>query len=296
MNTYTITGATGNTGKPIALGLLDKGHKVRIVSRSREKARELISKGAELFEGDHSDVELLKRAFNGVDAVYAMIPFNPAPDNYLDFQMSYINPMVEAIKVTGVRYVVTLSSVGAHLTTGAGVVEGVAIMEKHLNAIEHLNVMHLRPSYFMENTLAQVGAIKAMGMMASPVKGDLKFPMVATRDIAATGLAQLLSLNFSGKNHHYVLGSRDVSYDEIASIYGETIGKPDLKYLTVSYEDGKNALMQAGFSQNGAERMVEFVKSLNEGRVFEQALRSSDNTTPTSIEEFASVFKMVYNS
>jgi len=53
----------------VTLGLLEKGHTVRIISRSPDKARELVSKGARLFEGDLYDVELLKRAFSRADAV-----------------------------------------------------------------------------------------------------------------------------------------------------------------------------------------------------------------------------------
>ncbi|MCB0806775.1 MAG: NmrA family NAD(P)-binding protein [Bacteroidales bacterium] len=296
MNTYTITGATGNTGKPIAMGLLEKGHKVRIISRSKEKAQELIDKGAELFEGDQSDTSLLKKAFDGADAVYAMIPFYPPAEDYFAFQMNHVNAMAVALKVSGVKYVVSLSSVGAHMKQNAGVVQGVQQMEDKFNDIEGLNVMHLRASYFMENTLGQVGAIKHMGAMASPVKGDLKFPMVATRDIAQKALKHLSELGFTGKNHEYVLGSRDVSYDEVAQIFGKLIGKPDLKYITVSYDDGAAALKQMGFGESAANRMIEFVKSLNEGKVLEETTRTKQNTTPTSIEDFAQVFKAVYHS
>lgn len=73
---YVIAGATGNTGKPIVLSLLEAGKKVRIISRDAKKAKELIDKGAELFIGDTSDAELLKKAFNGATAVYAMIPMD----------------------------------------------------------------------------------------------------------------------------------------------------------------------------------------------------------------------------
>jgi uncharacterized protein YbjT (DUF2867 family) len=294
MKTYTITGATGNTGKPITLGLLAKGHKVRIISRSNEKSKELTDKGAELFEGDQSDISLLKKAFEGVDAVYAMVPFNHNAEDYFAFQMIHVNAMTVALKEAGVKNVVSLSSIGAHLKQKAGVVQGLQQLEDKFNGIDGLNTMHLRASYFMENTLGQAGAIKQMGVMASPVKGDLKLPMVATQDIAGMALSYLLALNFTGKNHEFVLGSRDVTYNEVAEVYGEAIGKPDLQYITVSYEDGAKAMIQMGLSENAANRMMEFVQSLNEGMVLEETDRTPKNTTPTSIEDFAQVFKAVY--
>ncbi|MEI6899837.1 MAG: hypothetical protein WCL00_08165, partial [Bacteroidota bacterium] len=193
-----------------------------------------------------------------------------------------------------VKYIVTLSSVGAHLEEGAGVVQGLERMEKAFNAISGISIRHLRATYFMENTLAQVGSIKFMGAMASPVFGDLKVPMVATKDIAAVGLKRLAELNFSGSSYEYVLGQREVSYNEIASIYGKIVGMPDLKYIAVPYEDAVNAMMGMGMGASVSTKLVEFVKSMNEGKVLSDAVRTPENTTPTSIEEFAEFFKMVF--
>jgi uncharacterized protein YbjT (DUF2867 family) len=303
MKTYAIIGATGNTGKPITLGLIGKGHKVRIISRSALKAKALVnnasptpgSQPAEIFEGDSSDVNLLKKAFAGADAVYAMVPFNPMAPDYFAFQLSHVNAMAEALKATGVKYAVTLSSVGAHLKAGAGVVQGLQKMEETFNAIPGLNTMHLRATYFMENILGQIGAIKQMGAMGSPVKANAPFPIVATKDIAAVALNNLLKLGFTGKNHDYVLGQRDVTYNEIATVMGKAIGKPNLKYYAVSYEDGAKAMIQMGMGESVVSRMMEFIKAMNEGKVLEETKRTSANTTPTTLEEFTHVFKVVYN-
>jgi len=96
MKTYAIIGATGNTGKPITLGLLGQGQKVRLISRSAAKAKALVNSASpapsnnppEIFEGDSSNTELLKKAFKGADAVYAMVPFNPLAPDYFHRQAS----------------------------------------------------------------------------------------------------------------------------------------------------------------------------------------------------------------
>ncbi len=303
MKTYVITGATGNTGKPITLGLLEKDHKVRIISRDAAKAKALVNSAsssssknhAEIFEGDSSNVELLEKAIKGADAVYSMVPFNPVATDYLEFQLTHVNAMAQALRKTGVKYAVTLSSVGAHLKTGAGVVQGLQKMEEAFNAIPGLNVVHLRATYFMENILGQIGAIRQMGAMGSPVKSDMSFPIVATKDIGAMALNYLSKLNFTGKNVEYVLGQRDVTYNEIASVIGKAIGKPDLKYYAVSYEEGTKAMLQMGMGESVVSRMMEFIKALNEGKVIEETRRTSANTTPTTLEEFAHVFKAVYS-
>jgi uncharacterized protein YbjT (DUF2867 family) len=294
MKTYVITGATGNTGKPIALGLLEQGHKVRIISRSAEKAKELTDKGAELFLGDTYDASLVKSAFAGADAVYAMIPFDAAAPDYTASQVQHATAIAEGLRASGVKYVVMLSSIGAHLTEGGGVVQGLQKTEAIFNTIDGLNAVYLRAGYFMENTMMQVGAIKFMGAMATPVRGDLKISMVATRDIAAVALRILSDLSFTGKSVEYVLGQRDVTYNEIAEIFGSAIGKPDLKYHTASYDEGKQAMLHAGMGESVVDKLLEFIKALNNGRAQEEVKRTPANTTPTSIEDFAKVFKMVF--
>lgn len=80
--------------------------------------------------GDTSDVELLKKAFNGATAVYAMIPLAWQAENYTDHQVTHAKAIAEALEFCKVKYVVSLSSVGAHLESNSGVVLGLNKMEK----------------------------------------------------------------------------------------------------------------------------------------------------------------------
>jgi uncharacterized protein YbjT (DUF2867 family) len=291
---YVITGATGNTGKAIASTLLEAGKKVRIISRDAEKAKELTDKGAELFQGSSDDVELLKRAFKGANAVYAMIPMLLNAEDYTSFQMTHVNAIAEALEASDVKYVVSLSSQGAELDNGSGVVLGLHHMEEKFNKIENLNVLHLRPSYFMENTLGMVGLIKEAGIMGSPVKGDLSIPVIATKDIGDYAAKRLIALDFEGKNIQDLLGARNVTYNEMTKVYGASIGKPDLNYVEFSYEDFKEAYMRMGASENVADKMNEFIFSLNKD-IITIGKRNEESTTPTTIEEFANTFNYVFN-
>jgi len=293
---YVITGATGNTGKIIASKLLEAGKKVRIISRNAGKAKELTDKGAELFIGDTGNAELLKKAFNGATAVYAMIPIDWQTANYTDHQVKHASAIAEALRECKVKYVVSLSRQGAHLESGSGVVLGLHKMENIFNKIEGLNTLHLRATYFMENSLGMVGLVKNAGIMGSPVKADLSFPVIATKDIAHYAVKRLLALNFSGHNIQNLLGAREVSYPEIAKVYGAAIGKKDLNYVEFSYSDFKNSFMQQmGTSENVADNFNEFIKEMNEGKVMANAKRDQESTTPTTIEEFANTFRFVYN-
>lgn len=295
MSTYVVLGATGHTGKPIALGLLEQGHHVRIVSRHSDNAFDLIQKGANHFAGDSMNPAFLVQVFKGAEALYAMIPFDAAAKDYTQMQLKHVNSIAHALKGSTIKYVVTLSSVGAHLRTGTGVVQGLQQMEEIFNTIPGINFLHLRATYFLENGLSMAAMVKQMGIMGSPVQPDLKVPMVATKDVAATALKHLLSLNFSGKSHEYVLGNREYSYADIAQIYGRAIGKPDLKYVQFPYADAKKGMMQMGMGESVVDNLNEFVKSMNEGKILSDAKRTPSNTTPTTAEEFAKIFKSAYD-
>ncbi len=292
---YVITGATGNTGKPLTLALLEAGKKVRVLSRSKEKAQELVDKGAEVMIGESSDYAFLEKAFEGATAVYAMIPLDWTTNDYTGHQMKHADAMAKALEINKVPFVVSLSSVGADLETGGGVVTGLGYMEKKFNAIEGLNTLQLRATYFFENTLAQVGVIKSSGIMGSPVKGDLNLNMIATADIGNYAAKRLLALDFTGKNVQYLLGKRDTTYNEVARIFGTAIGKPDLSYVEFPASEFKKAMAQMGASENVADKLIEFINSLNEGKVLAAAKRDAESTTSTGPEEFAPVFAHVYN-
>jgi uncharacterized protein YbjT (DUF2867 family) len=277
------------------MALLKAGKRVRVLSRTEDKVKELKAQGAEVMVGESNDVNYLTKAFTGATAVYAMIPPNFAATDFTDYQKKFADAVAEAVKKCNVKYVVSLSSVGTHLEEHSGVVFGLRYMEQKLDAISGLNTLHLRPTYFMENTLGQVGVIKQMGVMGSPVKADLNLSMIATKDIADYAFKRLNSLNFSGKNVQYLLGQRDLTYNEVASVFGKAIGKPDLKYNEFPAAAFKQALMLMGTSENLADNMNRFIDHLNKGKVLEDAKRDAESTTPTSIEEFAHTFAYVYN-
>jgi uncharacterized protein YbjT (DUF2867 family) len=191
---------------------------------------------------------------------------------------------------------VNISSIGGHTEEKTGIVAGLARQEKRLNALEGVNVLHLRPAYFFENLLGNIGMIKGMGINGSAVAGDVSYPMVATRDIAVVAAKKLAALDFTGKSVLPVLGPKDYSMNEITKAIGAAIGKPDLNYVQFPYDQAKQGMMGAGMAESVADAFVEMSVGINTG-VFNTEVRSTDNTTPTTIEEFAtSLFAHVYNA
>lgn len=293
---YTILGATGNIGSRVTEALLANGEKVRVIARSADKLQQFAAKGAEVFAGDAKDTAFLTKAFTGSKAVLVMVstghtvPDIPAEQNALG------ESITSAIKASGVKYVVNISSVGGHTEEKTGVVAGLARQEKRLNALEGVNVLHLRPSYFFENLLGNIGMIKGMGINGSAIKGDRAYPLVATKDIAAVATKKLLALDFTGKSVLPILGAKDYSMNEITKALGAAIGKPELNYVAFPYDQAKAGMVQAGLSESLADAYVAMSEGINLG-VFNTEVRTAESTTPTTIEEFATTtFTRVYNA
>jgi uncharacterized protein YbjT (DUF2867 family) len=283
---YVILGASGNTGSVVANRLLDKGKRVRVVGRDVKKLAGLANRGAEVVAAGLTDSEALTQAFAGAEGVYTLTPPNVTSDSYRAFQDSVTEAVATAIEATGVKYIVTLSSVGADKAEKTGPVLGLRFMELRFADIPEINVLHLRAGYFMENTLPQAGIIREFGMMAGPVRADLPLAMIASKDIGAAAADALLHFNFYGQGSRELLGQRDLSFGEVAGIIGRAIGRPALAYIQLPAEQVIMAMTQMGMSKNFASLLYEMAESLNNGYMKALETRSENNTTPTSFETF----------
>lgn len=291
---YAITAATGNTGRAIAEALLSKGKKVRVIGRDAARLKPLVDKGAEAFVGDVKDADAMTRAFTGAKAIYTLIPPDYAAPNMRAYQNKVSEAIAAAIVNARVRYVVDLSSIGANLSEKAGPINGLHDNEERLNQLKDVDVLHLRPASFMENLFLNISVIKTMGILGTPLKGDLPIPMIVTRDIASEAAQRLLSLDFTGKTTKELLGQRDLTMVEATRVIGKAIGKPDLPYVQFPYDDAEKAMVGMGLAPDTARNFIEMYRSFNDGALRPTEKRAATNTTPTSIEEFAQVFAAAY--
>jgi hypothetical protein len=110
--------------------------------------------------------------------------------------------------------------------------------------------------------------------------------MIATRDIGDRAAEELLRLSFTGKQARELLGQRDLTYPEVASIIGKAIGKPNLSYSQFPPALVKPALLQSGMSTSMADLILEMSEALNSGHMVPLEPRSAQNTTPTPFETF----------
>ena len=283
---YVVLGATGNTGSVIANSLLLKGERVRVVGRDASRLERFVRKGAEAFAANVTDAAAITKAFTGARAAYLMLPPNLSSQDYRADQERESDAIAKAVKDSSLHYAVHLSSYGAQAPEGTGPIAGLHSSEQKLNAITGLNVLHLRAGYFMENNLAAIGMIQAMGIFGHALTPDLKHPMIATRDIGDYAAQRILKLDFSGKQSRELLGERDISMNEATAVIARGIGKADLRYVQFPYEQVQQVLEQMGIPPKTAGQFIEMYKAINEGVVAGREPRSAENTTATSFEKF----------
>jgi uncharacterized protein YbjT (DUF2867 family) len=285
--TIAVMGATGHIGTALTEALLAKGHDVRALGRDAKKLGALAAKGAKPKSGTFTEAAVLADAFAGAEAAFVMIPPSYGEADFGAYQDRQADAIVKAIQKSGVRKVVTLSSVGAHQSEGTGPIKGLHRMEKRFSQSGGPEVVHLRPSYFMENHFFSIPTIKSMGISGSPMKPDLAMGQIATKDIAQKAAELLDRADFRGTTVLELAGPRDVTMAQVTPILGKAIGKPDLAYVQFPYPDAEKALAGMGMPPATAALMVEMYRGFNEGLVVPQ---SAPQRTKTTIEEFSPVF------
>src|SRR5688572_10953967 len=101
-----ILGGSGFVGRSLASRLISSGHKLRVITRSREHARDLwVLPGLELIEGDVHDSRLLGETLQGCDALVNLIGIlNERKDDGSGFRRAHIElaqRAVEACRTAG---------------------------------------------------------------------------------------------------------------------------------------------------------------------------------------------------
>lgn len=294
MKTYVITGSVGHISRPIIQGLVKAGKDVRVITSTPARVSEIENLGAKALVGSVEDTTFLNEAFKGADVVYTMIPPTWQTTNWRASQNHIGKNYAQALESNHVKFVVNLSSVGAHHGNGVGPVDGLHDFEQLLNKIPGLQVKHLRPSYFFSNFLSQIGMIKQAGIMGGNFGEGEKLFLVHTDDIASAALEELLNLTFSGNSVRYIFND-ERSGKEIADVLGKAIGK-DLPWVVFTDEQQKQGLLQAGLSETHAQGYTDLGRSIREGYMQIDARKNKPVLGRTKLEDFAREFAAVFNS
>jgi len=291
---FVITGSLGNISKPLAQSLIAAGHQVTVISSQSERSKDIESLGATAAIGAVSDTAFLTKVFQGADAVYTMVPPSYTTPDYRQYYGEIAKSYSEAIKASGVKRVVNLSSIGAHLPGGTGPIKGLHDLEQVFNGLDEVAIVHLRPSFFYTNFYANVDMIKQAGIMGANYGADSQLVMVHPADIADAA-ATWLQQPFTGKSVQYV-ASDEMTLSEATRILGKAIGKPELPWVEFTDEQAYGGMTQAGLSEELARNYVEMGNAVKSGILWEDYLQHKPEFSKRKFTGFAQEFAAAFQA
>jgi uncharacterized protein YbjT (DUF2867 family) len=293
----TLTGSLGNISKPLAEILVRAGHEITIISSDSGKKTAIEALGAKAAIGSVADITFLTNSFKDADVVYTMVPYNFGATNYRQYVAGIGSNYAAAIKASGVRRVVNLSSIGAHLENGTGPISGLHDVEQILNQLDNVAVKHLRPAIFYVNFFFDIALIKGQNIMGNNYGKEARLVMVHPRDIAEVAAYELQS-SFAGKSHRYIV-SEERNMADIAKILGAAIGKPELSWVQFTNEQTLAGMTMSGIMPPTIAKLyVELGTAINKGILWEDYDRSKPEIVGnTKLVDFAKeAFAPLYNS
>ena len=218
--TVVVTGSTGKQGGAVARGLLERGHKVRAVTRdpNSSRAKSLAHGGATIVAASLDDSAAIKKALEGATSLFAMT----MPSGGTDAETRQGIAAADAAKATGVHLVFT--SVGsANRQTGVPHFDSKHEVEKHIAKIG-VRATILTPVSFMEN-LYFIKEQLAKGIYAAALPPTRELAQVAVTDIGAVAVRVLEDAGrFTGKR--FDLASDELTGNDALAILSRVTGRP----------------------------------------------------------------------
>ena len=279
---FVVTGATGNTGGATARALLAAGLPVRVFVRDAGRASRWVARGAEAAVGDLAAASTMARAFDGAEAVFVLNPpAYPMPDLFTRARTLAFS-IREAVRRARPGRLVVLSSIGAHLSFGTGIIETNRRFEEVLGDVS-CPVTFLRPSFFYENWVAGLESAARDGCLPSFLSPlDRAIPMVGAVDIGAAAAAAMRDPD--APRLVELTGPRDYSPQDAAAACSEALGRP-VTAVEIPEAAWGSVLAGIGFSRRTIEGWRELFQGFNSGRIRFASARSKVERGMTKLED-----------
>ena len=245
---FVIMGATGQVGGAALEALKQRGATVRAVSRDPARAGGL---GVETVRGDASDTASLVSAFKGAEAVFVLLVPPALAEDVLAESRAAAQSIASAVREAKVPHIVALSSVGAHLGEGNGIVRALHDFETALAGAAP-SIVFVRPGDFLENWAAVLPAVLEAGVLPSG-----KLPLEAHSDAVSA-----LDVGRPGEPARQDLRSdADRQCPGTRAVFAARPAVPSSREETVA------GLTAAGLGADYAEKLADLDEAFNAGRL-----------------------------
>lgn len=280
-----ISGATGNIGARIVQQLVNSEHKLVLLSRNIEAEAQLKNDNIALLNTDIANKEQVIANTKGVDALFWMVPPLINVASLKDLYQTITSAGVEAVKENKIKKVVLLSAIGAGSKEHLGTVSYVGDMEKAFDTLNDVDVLALRPGYFMENFLSQKHLIVQNGIFNFPYAPEHDIPFVSSDDIGDIAAKYLADDNWGGHWKLHLMGKENLTMIEIAQLFSKYLNKT-VRYEQVSINHFENLFRSFGANEVVIKEMVELFEALGDPNGVYALPRTFETTTATSFSKF----------
>ncbi|KAA3598730.1 MAG: NmrA/HSCARG family protein [Calditrichaeota bacterium] len=262
-----VSGATGKQGGAVARQLLKDGWKVRALTRdaSQPAAKELEELGAEIFQGDMTNLNSLEKAMEKVYGVFSVQQFW---EDGLDGELEQGKTMANVAKANRIEHFVYTSVSGAEKKTGVPHFDTKWDIEDHIKRIGlSENTTVVRPVFFMENFLVGdwfEGVKNGRLVMAMTPKKPIQ--LISVEDIGIiVGKIFANPKEFKGKSFDIAGDSKNCK--ELADAFSKKTGK-DVEFVVLPMEQLRSmnedfALMFEWFNKEGYSVNIKKVKEIH---------------------------------
>ena len=229
INEVCVLGGSGIVGRHVCHRLVERGYGVRVPTRDRERARDLILlPTADVMTADVHDFETLKRVVRGCDAVVNLVGVLHGGRGKAGFREAHVElarKVVDACRQQGVRRLLHMSALGAdpnapseYLRT-KGEAERV-VRESDLDfTIFRPSVIFGREDRFL-NLFATLQHLLPVIALGSP---DAKFQPVYVEDVAHVYVESMTRLESFGQSYD-LAGPKVYTLRELVKYVGKATG------------------------------------------------------------------------
>jgi uncharacterized protein YbjT (DUF2867 family) len=284
-----ITAPTSDIGSQVLQTLLDGptagDEELRVIARDPAKLSAPVRERVDVVVGSHGDADVVDNAFADADAVFWLVPPNPAAPSLEEAFSGFTEAAAHAFASRQVGHVVGISALGrgTPYAERAGLVTASLAMDDLIASIGVAYRALANPS-FMDNAFRQVAQIRDQGVFTNTLSPDRKVPTAATRDIAAVAVQLLLDRSWTGFETVPVLGPEDLSNDDMARFMSEVLGLP-VRYKRQSLDDLAARLTGHGMGIAFVQGMVDMMRAKEEG-LDNGVARTSETASPTRFRQW----------
>ena len=276
-----IAGASGQVGSKLVSELKRNSSPVRAVVRNPHKVAD---KSIETRTADLFDVKQLTTAFRGGTTVFLFTPENPASNDIIGDTKQIVENFRTAIQNTGIRKIVGLSSIGAHVEGNTGNILMSRILEQ---AFEDLDIeqVFIRPSYYFSNWLGYLEMIDQHGVLPTFFPEDFRLDMHSPIDLAKF-IANVMMEKFSpgDKKTLELVGPQSYNSLDVAGAFSRLLNKK-VTTQSIPKEKWKETIMPVGFTENTATALSDMTQAVIDNVLVPE--RPNDTIKlPTTLENY----------